>query len=71
VKNVLLGDNNTQYFQLIANGKHRRKHIFSLVWEVGEIEGQLDRKTLKSILPSFIVRYYQVGVLSLIVSLVT
>ena len=25
---VLLGDNNTKYFQMIANGKHRKKHIF-------------------------------------------
>ena len=28
--NVLLGDNNTRYFQIIANGKHRKKRIFSL-----------------------------------------
>ena len=27
---VLLGDNNTRYFQIIANGKHRKKRIFSL-----------------------------------------
>jgi hypothetical protein len=27
---VLLGDNNTKYFQMIANGKHRKKRIFSL-----------------------------------------
>ena len=26
---VLLGDNNTKYFQMIANGKHRKKCIFS------------------------------------------
>ena len=26
---VLLGDNNTRYFQMIANGKHRKKYIFS------------------------------------------
>ena len=25
---VLLGDNNTKYFQMIANGKHRKKCIF-------------------------------------------
>ena len=25
---VLLGDNNTKYFQMIVNGKHRKKHIF-------------------------------------------
>ena len=27
---VLLGDNNTRYFQMIANGKHQKKRIFSL-----------------------------------------
>ena len=27
VKDVLLGDNNTRYFQMIANGKHRKKII--------------------------------------------
>jgi hypothetical protein len=30
VKDVLLGDNNTRHFQQVANGKHRRKLIFSL-----------------------------------------
>jgi hypothetical protein len=29
VNDVLLGDNNTKYFQMIANGKHRKKQIFS------------------------------------------
>ena len=24
---VLLGDNNTRYFHMVANGKHRKKHI--------------------------------------------
>ena len=32
---VLLGDNNTRYFQMIANGKHRKKRIFSLEHEGG------------------------------------
>ena len=41
---VLFGYNNTQYFQMIANGKHRKKRIFSLEHEGGKIEGQ---KTLK------------------------
>ena len=36
---VLLGNNNTRYFQMIANGKHRKKHIFSLEHEGGKIEG--------------------------------
>lgn len=26
-KDILLGDNNTRYFQMIANGKHRKKKI--------------------------------------------
>ena len=39
---VLLGDNNTSYFQIIANGKHRKKRIFSL--EHGGIEGQQNLK---------------------------
>jgi hypothetical protein len=34
-----LGDNNTKYYHLIANGKHRKKHIFSLDQEEGKIEG--------------------------------
>ena len=44
VTDVLFGDNNTRYFQMIANGKHRKKRIFSLEHEGGKIEGQ---KTLK------------------------
>ena len=36
---VLLGDNNTRYFQMIANGKHRKKHIFSLEHEGGGYRG--------------------------------
>ena len=40
---VLLGDNNTRYFQMIANGKHRKKDIFSLEHE-GGIEGQQNLK---------------------------
>ena len=35
VTDVLLGDNNTRYFQMVANGKHRKKHIFSLEHEGG------------------------------------
>ena len=32
---VLLGDNNTRYFQMVANGKHCKKRIFSLEHEGG------------------------------------
>ena len=35
---VLLGDNNTRYFRMIANGKHQKKCIFSLEHE-GENRG--------------------------------
>jgi hypothetical protein len=38
VKDVLLGDNNTRYFQMVTNGKHREKK-FSLDHENGIIEG--------------------------------
>ena len=41
---VLLGDNNTRYFQMVANGKHRKKRIFSLEHEGGKIEGQQNLK---------------------------
>ena len=41
---VLLGDNNTRYFQMVANGKHRKKRIFSLEHEGGKIEGQYNLK---------------------------
>ena len=44
VKDVLLGDNSTRYFQLIANDKYRRKQNFSLDQEKGNIEGQHNLK---------------------------
>jgi hypothetical protein len=40
VNDVLLGDNNMKYFQMIANGKHRKKQIFSLDNDKEIIEGQ-------------------------------
>jgi hypothetical protein len=46
VTNVLLGDNNTKYFQMAANGKHKKKRIFSLDHENGKIEGQANLKKL-------------------------
>ena len=36
---VLLGDNNTRYFHMIANGKHRKKRIFSLEHDRGGNRG--------------------------------
>ena len=49
---VLLGDNNTKYFQMIANGKHRKKHIFSLEHEENKIEGQNNLK-------NYIMQFYK------------
>lgn len=40
VIDVLLGDNNTKYFQMVANSKHRKKMIFSLDQDEGKIEGK-------------------------------
>jgi hypothetical protein len=43
-KDIILRDNNTRYFQMIANGKHRKKLIRSLDHEGGKIEGQTNLK---------------------------
>jgi hypothetical protein len=40
VKHIQAGRDNTKYFHLIANGKHRRKKIFQLEQEKGTIIGQ-------------------------------
>ena len=40
VRRVVQGDANTQFFHLIANGKHRKKRIFQLEQEEGTIVGQ-------------------------------
>jgi hypothetical protein len=45
VNDVLLGDNNTKYFQMIANDKHRKKRIFSLDSDNGIIEGHENLKS--------------------------
>ena len=44
VNDILLGDNNTRYFHMVANVKHHKKHIFSLEHEGGKIEGQHNLK---------------------------
>ena len=41
---ILLGDSNTKYFQLVANGRHRKKCIHSLQQDEGRIEGQEELK---------------------------
>ena len=42
---VLLGDSNTRYFQMVVNGKHLKKRIFSLDHEGIKVEGQKNLKT--------------------------
>jgi hypothetical protein len=51
-RNVLLGDNNTRYFHLMANGKRRKKRIFSLENGNSKIEGHAKLK-------SFITQFYK------------
>jgi mannosylglycoprotein endo-beta-mannosidase len=52
VKNIQEGGNNTKYFHLIANGKHRKKRIFQLEQEEGTIVGDENLKT-------YITEYYK------------
>jgi hypothetical protein len=40
IKNIQEGGNNTKYFHLIANGKHRKKKIFQLEQDEGTIVGE-------------------------------
>jgi hypothetical protein len=51
-KHVLLGDNNTRYFHMIANGNHRKKRILSLEDGSNKIEGHANLK-------NFITDYYR------------
>ena len=44
VKHIQEGGNNTKYFHMIANGKHRRKRIFQLEQDDGTIVGQQNLK---------------------------
>jgi hypothetical protein len=50
--NLLQGDNNTKYFHLVANGKHRKTHIFQL-----EDSGQIIRE--QNHLESYITEFYK------------
>lgn len=52
VKDVLLGDNNTRYFQMVTNGKHWKKRIFALDNENGAFEGQANLK-------AYVTRFYK------------
>ena len=49
---ILMGDSNTKYFQLVANGRHRKKCIHSLQQDEGQIEGQWELK-------NYITSYYK------------
>jgi len=51
VRNLLEGDANTKYFQLVANGKHRKTRIFQLEQEEGII-------ICDACLKMFITKYY-------------
>ena len=44
VKYIQEGGNNTKYFHLIVNGKHRKKKIFQLEQDEGTITGQENLK---------------------------
>ncbi|WVZ82090.1 LOW QUALITY PROTEIN: hypothetical protein U9M48_029392 [Paspalum notatum var. saurae] len=52
VKDLLEGDANTKYFQLLANGRHRKTRIYKLEQEEGVIEGDAE-------LQKFITKYYK------------
>jgi hypothetical protein len=50
VKHVQEGGNNTKYFHLIANGKHRKKKIFQLEQDEGTIVGEENLKIYHRVL---------------------
>jgi hypothetical protein len=52
VKHVREGGNNTKYFHLIANGKHRKKTNLQLEQDEGTIVGEAN-------LRAFITEYYK------------
>ena len=52
VKSLLQGDDNTRFFHLVANGKHRKQHIFRIEQEDGVIVGDLELK-------KYITNYYK------------
>jgi hypothetical protein len=52
VKHVQEGGNNTKYFHLIANGKHRKKKIYQLEQDEGTIVGEENFKV-------YITEYYK------------
>ena len=51
-KDLLEGDDNTKYFHLVANRRHRKQCIFKLKQEDGIIEGDAELK-------AYITNYYK------------
>lgn len=49
---ILQGDSNTRYFHMVANGRHRKKHIHNLHQDEGIIEGHDQLK-------DYITKYYK------------
>ena len=54
VKTFLEGDDNTRFFYLVANGKHRKQHIYKLENDQGVVIGDAQ---LKSYITQFIKTY--------------
>ncbi|XP_044392245.1 uncharacterized protein [Triticum aestivum] len=52
VRKIVEGEDNTQFFHMIANGKHRKKRIFQLEQDEGTIVGQDNLK-------EYITNYYK------------
>uniref|UniRef100_A0A452XQ97 Uncharacterized protein n=1 Tax=Aegilops tauschii subsp. strangulata TaxID=200361 RepID=A0A452XQ97_AEGTS len=52
VRKIVQGDDNTQFFHMIANGKHRKKRIFQLEQHEGTILGHEHLKV-------YITNYYK------------
>ena len=52
VHKIVQGEDNTQFFHMIANGKHRKKRIFQLEQDEGTIVGQENLKV-------YITNYYK------------
>ena len=50
VKTLLEGDDNTRFFHLVANGKHRKQHIYKLENDQGTVIGDAQ---IKSYIPQF------------------
>ena len=46
VKTLLEGDDNTRFFHLVANGKHRKQHIYKLENDQGVVIGDDQLKNI-------------------------